>query len=919
MSQNYEFQQKTIDAACAHFKGHTRVLCADEAGLGKTYVARGVLERLAEEKLEEEAAKDYDYDKDKKGAHLQAWWSNFCDANKDAFISTEKTLNDNRWKIVSKFLCRLVSEDKQTEILYSETNSGDKRPKRLAGRGSDHEGGLMPALKNIDWWDVSGAVSESDPAKQKKIWIAFYKKFVKRLHKLLIVMNGGKRFPKWEFTLPPKDNDNDKDKDENEYTALPAEPFRVLYVCCNLDIAKQNTTRLVPTRQNSSRSRDDKPDRLSTLWYYIENYPTPYLEIMPITATLASRDTQGSKHEVRILRQLPSTGEEGTEENSNSACNAYADDLLKLDTIVHLRDKGEDRTGEKYKPDLIIFDEFQNFGQIMNTANGTLSSFANSGKTDLERVSAFCRKYIGMTPNQDKTKILMLSATPFHLPAANTASSPQQRVSQLQMADIITFMGGDPAAYDALATAADRANYLYDTCGIFRTERIRLMGKDNAAYHLLSCDGAKLLRFGAYLRGNGQGNVASRAAITTPHLDRVPTEYKNCGTYNINPDLKLSPNEHPRYQRLRDVVVADDANDVTEKSAPGRLRKPDVVKKLLWIPPVKPSHALGGVFARYKEYSKTLVFSDLAVTPRSVTDLLNEEISYTAVSNIKREDLEPLLEKYLRENGLNELAAPKKDSGGSGKPSPAEQLAGPLADYLLAHGGSAFADFTNAEDILQYCKDGCLADVLKELAALQDLPSPKKDDPQDDDDPKKDIDLIQLLEDYITDAAGADHGRFAVAMNAATTGKCRDAFNTPFLPFVLMTTSIGTEGLDFHLYCNRLAHYTCPSSIVELEQKNGRIDRRRSLAQRRWWATPGAKFRLEHYKDEMTQRSGGLVPDWDAGENNLHYYFFYFEHTQAYLDLKKLFTEQDTYRRALGVNKDLLPELMNLSPYLRRK
>ena len=156
-------------------------------------------------------------------------------------------------------------------------------------------------------------------------------------------------------------------------------------------------------------------------------------------------------------------------------------------------------------------------------------------------------------------------------------------------------------------------------------------------------------------------------------------------------------------------------------------------------------------------------------------------------------------------------------------------------------------------------------------------------------------------------------------MNAATTGKCRDAFNTPFLPFVLMTTSIGTEGLDFHLYCNRLAHYTCPSSIVELEQKNGRIDRRRSLAQRRWWATPGAKFRLEHYKDEMTQRSGGLVPDWDAGENNLHYYFFYFEHTQAYLDLKKLFTEQDTYRRALGVNKDLLPELMNLSPYLRRK
>ena len=29
----------------------------------------------------------------------------------------------------------------------------------------------------------------------------------------------------------------------------------------------------------------------------------------------------------------------------------------------------------------------------------------------------------------------------------------------------------------------------------------------------------------------------------------------------------------------------------------------------------------------------------------------------------------------------------------------------------------------------------------------------------------------------------------------------REAFNSPFWPFILATTSVGQEGLDFHLYC----------------------------------------------------------------------------------------------------------------------
>ena len=47
----------------------------------------------------------------------------------------------------------------------------------------------------------------------------------------------------------------------------------------------------------------------------------------------------------------------------------------------------------------------------------------------------------------------------------------------------------------------------------------------------------------------------------------------------------------------------------------------------------------------------------------------------------------------------------------------------------------------------------------------------------------------------------------------------RLAFNSPFRPFVLATTSIGQEGLDFHYYCRKIAHWNLPSNPVALEQQ----------------------------------------------------------------------------------------------------
>jgi hypothetical protein len=75
-----------------------------------------------------------------------------------------------------------------------------------------------------------------------------------------------------------------------------------------------------------------------------------------------------------------------------------------------------------------------------------------------------------------------------------------------------------------------------------------------------------------------------------------------------------------------------------------------------------------------------------------------------------------------------------------------------------------------------------------------------------------------------------------------TTGNRREtvrhAFNSPFWPFVLVTTSVGQEGLDFHRYCHRVIHWNLPSNPVDLEQREGRVHRykghavRKNLSQR---------------------------------------------------------------------------------------
>ena len=104
----------------------------------------------------------------------------------------------------------------------------------------------------------------------------------------------------------------------------------------------------------------------------------------------------------------------------------------------------------------------------------------------------------------------------------------------------------------------------------------------------------------------------------------------------------------------------------------------------------------------------------------------------------------------------------------------------------------------------------------------------------------------------------------------------REAFNSPFWPFVLATTSVGQEGLDFHLYCGDVFHWNLPSNPVDLEQREGRINRRDCLSVRESIAIdwpigvvdrPGrnpwpALFDVIEHADDLQKYKHGLFPHW---------------------------------------------------------
>ena len=147
----------------------------------------------------------------------------------------------------------------------------------------------------------------------------------------------------------------------------------------------------------------------------------------------------------------------------------------------------------------------------------------------------------------------------------------------------------------------------------------------------------------------------------------------------------------------------------------------------------------------------------------------------------------------------------------------------------------------------------------------------------------------------------------------------RAAFNSPFRPFVLTSTSIGQEGLDFHPWCHRLVHWNLPGNPVDLEQREGRVHRYKGHAIRRNVAAAEGKSALARWKagddiwvlifelaearaaQAVSKHKDGLVPHWIAeGEHRVERHVPLLPYTTEVDRFKRLKRQLAAYRVAFG-------------------
>jgi hypothetical protein len=193
---------------------------------------------------------------------------------------------------------------------------------------------------------------------------------------------------------------------------------------------------------------------------------------------------------------------------------------------------------------------------------------------------------------------------------------------------------------------------------------------------------------------------------------------------------------------------------------------------------------------------------------------------------------------------------------------------------------------------LRYCSEGNLQAVLDEYAHL--LWEPAEWEQKDPEEVAKGVtiaaaaaittktsivrpDYYRATSDCIEPVTegSALRTHFALRYGGAQSGDnaqevredaVRDAFKSPFYPFVLVSTSVGQEGLDFHPWCHSVWHWNLPGNPVDLEQREGSVHRYKGHAVRK----------------NVAERHGReLVAQWKPGQDPWKLLFTLAEHARA--------------------------------------
>lgn len=298
---------------------------------------------------------------------------------------------------------------------------------------------------------------------------------------------------------------------------------------------------------------------------------------------------------------------------------------------------------------------------------------------------------------------------------------------------------------------------------------------------------------------------------------------------------------------------------------------PPAAESLLWVPPSIPYYQPGGVFKDKGGFSKVLVFSAWEMVPRMIACTLSYECERRTISKLYGKELNTFGKGYLTEDSdkrHRRFPTPRLVDG--------RDCAITKASVILADIFSPIGFMGQSIPQIKRSLRPLVEARLTELQTEHDFPTRRG---------RRELNMAitspaicamrvmggdrNLAERLAKEVAGIFDKPEAIVVIELAYGKgddayyknikksqirmrfhfvagfyqtkgdektsqrkenLRTAFNAPFRPSVLATTSIGQEGLDFHHYTRKIMHWNLPHNPIDLEQREGRINRYKCFA-----------------------------------------------------------------------------------------
>ncbi len=518
------------------------------------------------------------------------------------------------------------------------------------------------------------------------------------------------------------------------------------------------------------------------------------------------------------------------------------------------------------KPNIIILDEFQRFTDIFNPSKDGYSIYM---------LYQFV-KWLKQEKDIELPKLVLLSATPYKYdhkslenvwemelreeggPKGTDNEKPFDNFEQL--IKTICNVTGD----DCKDVKNNRENY-YE-----RTQRNQyfieddIMAETDKNGATIYVDEEKYKKHLEYLSSVYLINNEPNPDQSMRWLEQAPDFWRFCEGYkSLNIDAQ-------KYCNVLNRKVENHfkLSTLIEKGMPKGS------ELLLWVAPTK-TETLGGPFKKFTMFGKTLVFTHYKMAAKSIAanlteiaeqrlDTILDGCDLTKINDIKDADFKTfsldgndieyvisILSKFFNLPYVKKVvcAAYKKYQN---------QLA---QDYK--------------EMVKEYCKWGCLNDVLLEYAAcLKDKSKAGE---------KLELVTELTLGNYV-DREGNGKPTYNAAVyytdddsdsdthNKAYEDELGERFNSPFFPFVMTVTATAQEGLDFHKYADKIMHWEPALNVNAFQQREGRIDRMGSITIRRrfyelckdqkGWADKNSFDFFKDMKDaEQAEEIYGFLPD----------------------------------------------------------